>query len=364
MEENTILTENNTAIQVDNKTKLKKAIMRFGILAFVYSLMRLGANFTIKGLSSIGFFGLFPSSWESALHLIVGCIFFYIIPLIPFFILFPRKLYKRNNKTYIGSEYTKPKAFSLYPATYSLGILTTALTILTLILIAYLTHFSVTEENITDYFTEDNTNIFVQYLITAVFVPIMEEFFFRGVMLGTLRPYGDRFAIFASGLFFGLMHGNILQAPFATILGFAFGYIYVRSNSLKVTIGFHMLVNGTATILSYFSIKSVDFIFGKSMGKVSKLDGVNYVIAFILEMILFAVIICGVISLVKHAIKYIVSGIKKVRVSYLENYYEGVSEPKKLLYFFTNPFVLLGLGFCLYYIISSTVSFINSCNLQ
>ena len=362
MEETEILT--NTDIQSDNKKTLKKAIMRFGILAFVYSLMRLCAGLTLKGLDAVGFFGLFPQSWQSAVEMLIGCIFFYFIPLIPFFILFPRKLYKRNNKTYIGSEYTKPKAFSFYPAVYSLGILTSALTILLLIAVAYLMDIKVTSDNITNYFSEEHINIFVQLLITAVFVPIMEEFFFRGVMLGSLRPFGDRFAIFASGLFFGLMHGNILQAPFATIIGFALGYIYVRSNSLKVTIGFHMLVNGTATILSYFSLKSVDFIFGKSLGKVSKLDGVNYVIAFILEMVLFAVIICGVISLVKQVIKYIVSSVKKVRISYLENKCEGVTEPKKLLYFFTNPFVLLGLGFCLFYIISSTVNFINSCNPQ
>lgn len=361
MQEN-INTNNNLII--DKNKALKNAIMKFGIFVFIYSLMRLCANFTLDLLINAGFFDLFNGNWKYAVELIISSVFFYFIPLIPFFILFPKKLYKRYNKTYIGSEYTKPKAFSFYPATYTLGILTSAVTVIILLLITYLITPNVTEESITNYFGEEQTNIFVQFFIVAIFVPIMEEFFFRGVLLGTLRPFGDRFAIFASGLFFGLMHGNILQAPFASVIGFVFGYIYVRSNSLAVTTGFHMLINGTSTLLSYFSLKSVDFIFGKAFGEVSKLDGVNYVIAFILEMILFAVMITGLIQLIKLIVKYIRSGKKKVRISYLENEYAGFSEAKKLLYLFTNPFVLLALGFCLYYIVSSTIDFINSCSPQ
>ena len=358
-------TDTNTIIEFNDGTlKLKKAIIRFGIFVFFYSLLRFLGAIIGKFLLHIDFFTLFPDSWVSGVELIISSIIFYIIPLIPFFMFFPRKLYKRNNKTYIGSEYTKPKAFSFYPATYTLGILTSSLTILILIGIAYLVDFNISSDDITNYFSTEQTNIFLQFSIIAIFVPIMEEFFFRGVLLGTLRPFGDKFAIIASGLFFGIMHGNILQAPFATVIGIVLGYIYVRSNSLIVTIGFHALINGTSTILSYYSIKLVDFLFDKASGEATTAQGVDYIIATLFEWILFAVIICGALSLIRLVIKYIRSGIKKVRVSYLENEYFGLTERKKFALLFSNPFVILGFAICLFYIISSTLDFINSCNLQ
>ena len=361
---NTITNENDvTQVVTDNKQVMKTAVMKFGIFAFVYSVMRFFAVGTIALLNEFEFFSLFPITWQKTVTDIIASIFFYIIPLIPCFLLFPKKLYKRRNKTYIGSEYTKPKAFSFYPATYTLGMFTNISTVAILLLIAKLVDFNITSDDITDYFNQGESNIIVQILIVAVFVPIMEEFFFRGKLLGVLRPFGDKFAIFASGLFFGIMHGNILQAPFATVVGFALGYIYVRSNSLAVTIGFHALVNGTSTILSYYSVKVVDFIFDKSEGTSTSLQGLDYVIATVLEWVIFGILICGAISLIRLTIRYIVSGIKKVRVSYLENKYADFSEGKKLGILFSNPFVILAFVVCIYHIASSTIDFINSCNL-
>ncbi len=82
------------------------------------------------------------------------------------------------------------------------------------------------------------------FLFTISVVPaIVEEFAYRGVVLGALRKYGDAFAIIASGILFGLMHGNIVQIPFAFALGCLMGYISVVSNSILPAVAIHFLNN-------------------------------------------------------------------------------------------------------------------------
>lgn len=72
--------------------------------------------------------------------------------------------------------------------------------------------------------------------------PILEEYVFRRLILGTLRPYGSCFALLISALLFGLMHGNIVQLVPASCMGLLFGYAALRYG-LKTSIFMHMFNN-------------------------------------------------------------------------------------------------------------------------
>ena len=63
------------------------------------------------------------------------------------------------------------------------------------------------------------------FLYLCIVGPLFEEIVFRGFVLRTLQPYGRRFAILASAFLFGLYHGNILQTPFAFVVGLILGYV-------------------------------------------------------------------------------------------------------------------------------------------
>ncbi len=63
------------------------------------------------------------------------------------------------------------------------------------------------------------------FLYASVLAPIAEEVLFRGYILRTLEPYGRRFAIFGSAFLFGLFHGNLLQTPYAFLMGLVLGYV-------------------------------------------------------------------------------------------------------------------------------------------
>lgn len=68
------------------------------------------------------------------------------------------------------------------------------------------------------------------FLYVGLGAPISEEILFRGLVLRSMEPYGKKYAIFASALMFGLYHGNIIQIPFAFVVGLVLGYVTVEYN--------------------------------------------------------------------------------------------------------------------------------------
>ena len=79
--------------------------------------------------------------------------------------------------------------------------------------------------------------------------PIFEELIFRGAIMGSLRRFGDNFAILLSSILFGFYHMQILQIPFGFVMGLLLGYVAVRW-SLRASIALHIVVNGLSTLFS------------------------------------------------------------------------------------------------------------------
>lgn len=86
----------------------------------------------------------------------------------------------------------------------------------------------------------------------AVMAALCEEISFRGVTMQPLRQYGNKFAVLMSAFVFAILHGNLIQAPFAFIAGIAFGYICIITESIWPTIIIHFLNNFIAMAVSYY----------------------------------------------------------------------------------------------------------------
>lgn len=98
---------------------------------------------------------------------------------------------------------------------------------------------------------------YVLFVIECAIVPaIVEEFAFRGVVLQSLRRFGDIFAIVMSAAVFAIMHGNMVQIPFAFIAGLAFGYFVIRTKSLWTSITIHFLNNFYSVIINVYYTKN------------------------------------------------------------------------------------------------------------
>lgn len=77
--------------------------------------------------------------------------------------------------------------------------------------------------------------------------PIFEEALLRGIVLrGYLRKASPARSILVSGLCFGLLHVIPIHVFFASIIGFALGYVYYRTRSLGLVILIHLLNNGAS----------------------------------------------------------------------------------------------------------------------
>jgi len=87
-----------------------------------------------------------------------------------------------------------------------------------------------------------DTDSFSMFLYASVLAPVWEEILFRGYVLRALRPYGKRFAILGSALLFGIFHGNLLQTPYAVLMGLVLGYVTVEY-SIVWAVLLHMFNN-------------------------------------------------------------------------------------------------------------------------
>ena len=99
--------------------------------------------------------------------------------------------------------------------------------------------------------------VLLDIAITAVLVPFMEEFAFRGVVLSALRKYGIGFSIVASALIFGMAHMDFSTVVFAFVAGLVFGFLYAKTNNLWLPVMIHSLNNLIAVLGSHG-----EFLFG------------------------------------------------------------------------------------------------------
>jgi membrane protease YdiL (CAAX protease family) len=126
--------------------------------------------------------------------------------------------------------------------------------------------------------TSDATSLSM-FLYMAFGAPIAEEVFCRGMVLRPLEKYGKRFAIIMSAFFFGLLHGNVVQTPFAFVVGLVLGYVTVEYNILWAMV-LHMINN---LVLG----DMIGRLFGQTAGDmISSLLIIGFTVAGIIVLIL------------------------------------------------------------------------------
>ena len=141
------------------------------------------------------------------------------------------------------------------------------------------------------------SNVIPVIIIVVILSPIIEEIVFRGVLLDKLRGYGDGSAIWFSALTFALFHGNLSQFFYAFALGLIFGYIAIKTNTIRYTVILHILVN----------------MFGSVIMPGLVLSG-NIILTMIAGLLIISFIIIGSILFI--------SNYKKMKLEITENEYD------------------------------------------
>jgi len=95
--------------------------------------------------------------------------------------------------------------------------------------------------------------LFKDFVLTAILPGICEEFLHRGILLhaGKKHTNNPRFCLIVSSLLFGLIHLNIKQFFYATILGFLMGIVAIASDSIYPCIIIHFMNNFLSSYFYY-----------------------------------------------------------------------------------------------------------------
>lgn len=89
-----------------------------------------------------------------------------------------------------------------------------------------------------------DTPIWLGILSYGILAPLGEEVVFRGVVYGQLKKVMKvPAAIVLSGLAFGLFHGNLVQAVYATVIGVLLALVYELYGTLAAPMVFHSVAN-------------------------------------------------------------------------------------------------------------------------
>lgn len=121
-------------------------------------------------------------------------------------------------------------------------------------------------------------------LVCVGLIPaIMEEFAFRGVILGTTRKFtSDGFAIIVNATLFSMLHGNLHQIPFTFAFGLFLAYMTVYTGSVVPA----MIVHGVNNCLSVIVSMATE----NASGLVQTLVMVSYYVVLLMVGIIGLVI--------------------------------------------------------------------------
>jgi uncharacterized protein len=88
------------------------------------------------------------------------------------------------------------------------------------------------------------------FIVIAVFVPIVEELMFRGLGFSLLERFGEWVAIIAVGVLFAAVHGIPAGLPIFTLFGSGLAFIRSRSGSVVPCMVVHGTFNAVSLILA------------------------------------------------------------------------------------------------------------------
>ncbi len=143
----------------------------------------------------------------------------------------------------------------------------------------------------------------LEFLLTAIIPGICEEILHRGMfMRGSKKQGFTRYGLLFSSLLFGLIHLNIQQFFYATILGGLMGLVVIASDSIYPAMIIHFMNNALSIYFGYGA---------KYNWPLARFKATIENIIFSTGLIISIVVICGIITLLLYLYKLLVTQIIK-----------------------------------------------------
>lgn len=93
-------------------------------------------------------------------------------------------------------------------------------------------------------------NLWLEALVLLAASPVLEEYFFRGVLYGRCKELVPApAAAFLTAAFFGVFHWDLVQGIYSFIMGLVLAYFMEKTNTVKAPVVFHFAANLAALLV-------------------------------------------------------------------------------------------------------------------
>ena len=96
-------------------------------------------------------------------------------------------------------------------------------------------------------------NLWLEVVVLLAASPILEEYFFRGVLYGRCKELMPApAAALLTAAFFGVFHWDLVQGVYSFMMGLILAYLMEKTNTVKAPVVFHFAANLAALVLAAF----------------------------------------------------------------------------------------------------------------
>jgi membrane protease YdiL (CAAX protease family) len=99
-----------------------------------------------------------------------------------------------------------------------------------------------------DVMPQSEAQVYIAIFSIGIVAGVCEELIYRHYLLRPLRRFGDVQAVVITALLFGFFHANFTQFLYTTAVGFIYGIVAVKANSVLPAMVLH-IVNNTYVVL-------------------------------------------------------------------------------------------------------------------
>lgn len=313
----------------------KSVCTRIGLVMIVTFVSRFVAEIVGSFIAVSAFYEEASPAVQQLWSFGLAAVFLNFIPIISAVFILKRPFKSAGKRVYEKPKYLG-RALGMFPACYGLAI---GVNLLTTLLGNLLRGTAVGDsfDAMQDAFVvPDMASAWILFIQVAVFAPIFEELWFRGLVMESLRPYGNGFAIFISAILFGVTHGNFAQFFYAMTLGIILGYLAVSTNSIVTTTIIHAMFNSIAGLMSLLAANPDVQEYVLAAGEGEKAPVTAPVVMYIAWLALVAILlVVGVIMAIFKLVK-----IKRYKVPKVQT---ELSAPRRWGIFLSRATVIITL---------------------
>lgn len=173
-------------------------------------------------------------------------------------------------------------------------------------------------------------DVLLRMIVVSIVAPIIEELFFRKILMDRVLKFGEKTAIIFSAFTFAMFHMNLYQMFYAFGVGLIFAYIYAKTRNVKYTIGFHIIINFFGGVIAPLIVSNVNIEALNNLHLLSEQELVKTLISvsilLIYAFINLVLVIIGAILLAKNSKtitfkKALITKENEIKIPYFNIYY-------------------------------------------